>query len=120
MKAPYEGSSPLSYGGLDDCTDLLRQVGIVCVDIPRTARDLDVRVSDLHELSVGGSWYMHAADGSLVGMGTYCGALTAPLSGAEAVIVVRVESGNGPVQCLNEGRPMAGPATKGIVSLSFR
>lgn len=120
VRAPYEGSSALSYGGLDDCADPVRGIGVVCVDIPRGAHDLDVRVSDLHGLVVGGSWYTHAADGSLLGMGSYCDSLTTPLSGAEAIIVVRVEAGNGALQCLNEGEAASGPATKGIVSLRFR
>jgi hypothetical protein len=120
VKAPYGGSSLTSYGGLADCQDAVQKIGIVCVGIPVGTTGLDVHVNDLVELVVGGSWYLHAADGSLVGMGSYCNAFTLPLSGDAATIVVRVEGGNGPIQCLNEGRVMSGPSAMGIVALRLR
>lgn len=120
IRAPYEGPAMLAYGDLGDCVDPVRSRGAVCVDIPPGTNAIDVRVVDVNDLAVGGTYYLHDAAGDMVGAGTYCAAVTLPQSGQGNVLVVRVEGIGGPINCADEGQVAAGPATKGIVAIRLR
>lgn len=119
VQMPYEGPAVGTYEGLTDCTDPVRSRGTVCVAIPRSSNAIDLRVTDGSGLTVGGLYYLHGAAGEDVGLGTFCGTLNLPLTGAEKTLVVRLDAVNGPAVCA-DANELAGLATKGVVSLRLR
>ena len=120
VRMPYEGPAALAYAGLTDCEDPVRSMGIVCLDVPRSASLVDLAVSDSSGLRIGGSYFLHDATGAAFASGEFCGALGLPLPDEATSLVVRLEGVNGPAACIEAGETAVGPATKGYVALRLR
>ena len=113
---PYEGSAPLTYQGLAEC-DAALPLGVVCLEFDAGDRRAAFHLDDATGLAVGGTWWVHDAQGAIVLAGEYCGGASVPLDPDVGTLVVRIDTVNGPVGCLADGRGGFGPATKGVVEL---
>lgn len=120
LHVPYQGPAVLSYQGPSDCSDPVRSVGIACVSLSPQSHAVDLLVKDASGLAVGGSYYTHDASGNTLAIGLFCHAASIPLTGAESLIVIRLEGINGPAECLNEGKLGTLPATKGMLAVRLR
>lgn len=120
LEVPYDRAAVLSYQGPQDCEDELRRAGTACIPITRGTHALDLRILDATGLPVGGTYYVHDADGNFLDAGTFCGAATKPMPAVVGTVILRLEAVNGPLACHAEGKQSTGPATTGIMSIRLR
>lgn len=120
LHVPYEGTAPLAYQGAQDC-DTALALGIVCLDLPNSAREVAFLAADASGLAVGGSFWLHDAQGNALDGGhAYCAGGEARLPSEATLLVVRIETLNGPLSCLEENVDASGLGTKGVVSFNIR
>lgn len=120
LQLPYEGAAPLAYPGAQECEDAVA-LGVVCVDLPRGARAAAFRVLDASSLAVGGTYWLHDADGNALGGGrAYCSGAEVALPAEAQLLVVRIEAVNGALTCIDGGSDAAAVGTKGVVSVDLR
>lgn len=117
LREPYEGPAVLAYGGVSDCDDPARSMGVGCFDVPVEASRLEIRVRDRTDLPIGGAYYLSDAAGEFAGSGSFCGSASLLLDGAATTAVIRLEAVNGPLACIDQGEEAPGLATRGIVAI---